>query len=256
MSKIISIVTVCYNCKDDLIRTMENIRGLKNSDIEYIVIDGNSTDGTQVLIEDYKDVIDCFISEKDSGIYDAMNKSLNFIKGDYVVYLNAGDLFTDSFPLVLDILKRNSTLKAVWGGHILDYKYKKTALPSKSVSDVMELFSNKKLFGMPVCHQSLFIRSDLMKKYKYDTSYKICADYKLFLNLLGDSSSHEFKSISDPICLFEMGGMSDINRSLLFSEYESIYEDYFNKKSIYFEISKLREFLYSKLRPLARRFKL
>ena len=105
---------------------------------------------------------------------------------------------------------------------------------------------------MPVCHQSLFIRSDLMKKYKYDTAYKICADYKLFLNLLSDSFSHEFKSISNPICLFEMGGVSDLNRSLLFSEYESIYVSYFKKKSVHFKIIKLREILYSKIRPLFR----
>src|SRR6266498_2998001 len=87
----ISIITVVLNMKDGLERTVRSVAGQTYSDIEFVVIDGGSTDGTLDLIKKYEDKISYWSNEKDEGIYDAMNKGLRKAKGDYVWFLNAGD---------------------------------------------------------------------------------------------------------------------------------------------------------------------
>jgi glycosyltransferase involved in cell wall biosynthesis len=89
----ISIITVCYNSAKTIERTFQSVRKQTYSNIEYIVIDGNSIDNTLKIIENYKDIITKVISEPDKGLYDAMNKGIKLAKGDIIGILNSDDVF-------------------------------------------------------------------------------------------------------------------------------------------------------------------
>lgn len=91
----ISVVTVTYNCVDVLENTLESVINQKYSNVEYIVIDGKSNDGTLHLINKHKDHISILVSEPDKGIFDAMNKAINLATGDWILFMNAGDTFAD-----------------------------------------------------------------------------------------------------------------------------------------------------------------
>ena len=90
---LISVITVCYNSYEMLQRTIKSVRMQTYSEIEYIVIDGASRDSTLRLIKENEDIINLWISEPDNGLYYAMNKGLDLANGDYVIYINAGDMF-------------------------------------------------------------------------------------------------------------------------------------------------------------------
>lgn len=92
----ISVITICYNNKDGLQRTIESVLAQDFNDIEYIIIDGGSTDGSQELIRQYEEHINLFVSEPDNGIYDALNKGIRKASKEWIICMNAGDIFTDS----------------------------------------------------------------------------------------------------------------------------------------------------------------
>ena len=96
MEKSISIITVCYNAAHLLAKTVESVIEQTYKNIEYIVVDGNSTDNTNDIIAQYRNKISTYLSEPDSGIFDAMNKGISMAKGDLIIFLNAGDYFGDS----------------------------------------------------------------------------------------------------------------------------------------------------------------
>lgn len=96
INECISVVTVCYNCKDDLERTIQSVLSQTYDNIEYVVVDGNSQDGTKDVLKKYKDSIDICVSEPDSGIYDAMNKGIKRSHGQWLLFMNAGDIFSNS----------------------------------------------------------------------------------------------------------------------------------------------------------------
>ena len=92
----ISIITICFNAADDLKKTIKSVRGQVFNDYEYIVVDGGSKDATSEIIKSNADVITKWVSEPDKGIYDAMNKGIKMATGDWVIMMNAGDVFADS----------------------------------------------------------------------------------------------------------------------------------------------------------------
>jgi len=95
----ISVITVCFNSLEILKKTMQSVETQTYTNIEYIVIDGNSTDGTPEYLKNYNGKLTKYVSESDKGIYDAMNKGVNMSEGDYVIFLNAGDLFAENLTL-------------------------------------------------------------------------------------------------------------------------------------------------------------
>ena len=183
----ITIVTVCFNSEDTIEETMQSVMGQTYSDKEYLIIDGCSTDQTMGIIRKYSD---CdylrVVSERDNGLYDAMNKSLRLAKGDYVIFLNSGDVFCDE--KVLEDMAPYLTADIVFGN----------VVRRKHTGDVVEKYPGKyKLFwlllqGKMVSHQVLFTRTDIMRKYGFDESYKITADFNFLVRAVHDKCSRRY----------------------------------------------------------------
>ena len=210
---LVTIVTVVYNDVNHIEKTILSVINQTYSNIEYIVIDGGSTDGTVDIIRKYKENISYWVSESDKGIYDAMNKGIRRAKGNWCCFLNSGDLFVG-----LD------TIKTIFEKHC----YKCDVL----YSDTIHVFKAGKFIckaepidilntRMPFCHQSCFVRTEILKDNEFDCSYKIAADYNLFYHLYNQKVSFLYLDI--PISIFDnIEGVSSNNPILLFKEYSRI----------------------------------
>ena len=153
---IISIIIVSLNTKAEFLKTLNSIKNQKFNNYEVIVIDGDSTDGTVKEIENNKKFITKYIIGKDKGIYDAMNKGINLASGDWIMFLNSGDIFFNNF--VLQKLNFNSlkNKEVVFGDTVVDNKDIKYLVNSK-------MFDTKTIL-MPFCHQSCLVKRDILKK--------------------------------------------------------------------------------------------
>jgi len=199
-----SIITVVYNDVENIERTIESVISQKNIDTEYIVIDGGSSDGTMDVVNRYKNGIDYIISEKDNGIYNAMNKGIKKATGDYVAFLNSGDWYEkDALSIVKYYFGRkdaeivsglaNRVVEGISYGPVFDIK-----------SDELWRFHINNL----ICHQSMFIKRSLFETIGlYNEKYKIMADYDW--NLRAYISNVKFKLLSVSIVNFDVTGVSE-----------------------------------------------
>lgn len=170
----ISVITVSYNAVATIEDTILSVINQTYPNIEYIIIDGGSTDGTVDIIEKYADRISYWVSEPDKGIYDAMNKGIKIAAGEWINFMNSGDLFYHN-NVLLDLLTRISDACAnvIYGDTVVRYSWGNVKKPALDLSIISH--------EMPFCHQSCLINSSLMKEHLYDLRYKICADYYFFL---------------------------------------------------------------------------
>ena len=183
----ISVVTVVYNSEALIENTVKSIINQSYSHIEYIVVDGGSTDGTIDILNRYKKNISTLISEPDHGIYDAMNKGIRLATGDFLVFINSGDKFS-SHDILEKIFssKESSTADVIYGDtDITDSKgnviHSRRHRPPESL--------NWKSFkrGMLVCHQSFIARRSLIES--YDLKYRYAADFDWCIRILKKSKS-------------------------------------------------------------------
>ena len=205
--KLFSVVTICRNEENNIEKTLKSILNQNSMNYEYVIIDGDSTDGTKKIIENYleqfnkKDIKVTFISEKDSGIYDAMNKSLNYISGRWTIFINGGDEFIDDEILVKVENVIFDEIDVLYGDVVLfdngHYKY----LPAGEINEIT--------YKNPICHQSVFTRTEILKEYRFDTNYRIVSDYDLFLRLYLNKKN--FKKENFPISIFDFTGFSLVN---------------------------------------------
>ena len=170
-----SIITVVLNAKDDLIETIRSLKEQNHKDFEYIIIDGGSTDGTIEVINKNLDIIDKWISEKDSGIYDAMNKGIDLCAGNYIGMLNAGDKY---MPNALSII--HSYLNS----HNIDFIF--GSVMKKILRHGLRKYRIYWNFDFASSHSSgFFIKDEAQKKLgKYNLKYKISSDYDLFYRMI------------------------------------------------------------------------
>ena len=187
----ISVVTVCYNAVNDIEKTILSVINQTYPNIEYLIIDGGSKDGTMDIVNKYKDKIDVIVSEPDKGIYDAMNKGIGRATGEWINFMNAGDYFyTDS---VLDSIKFASisdNVNVIYG----DIFLKKSNVVKKAEN--LRVISHM----MPFCHQASFARLSLVH---FDVSLKIAADYELFYDMYYKEGKDSFEYVSEVISVFE-----------------------------------------------------
>lgn len=211
---LISIVTVVFNDVNNIERTLLSVKNQSYKNIEYIVIDGGSSDGTIDIIKEHKNCIAYFKSEKDCGIYDAMNKSLPFLNGLYVYFLNSGDVIYDDKTLERIIHSSDCTDDIIYCDTILILKEEKYYLPYRklTVSD-----------PMPFCHQSVLVNVNLLKSHKFDSRLRISADKKFFKHCL--TLNIKYKSLDFPLGCIDGDGFSNKNRLLQLKENQSIFNE-------------------------------
>ena len=211
-NKKISIVTVVYNSFINIEDTILSVINQNYKNIEYIIIDGDSTDGTKEIIRKHNENISYWISEPDNGIYDAMNKGIKVSNGDWILFLNAGDLFYNYNVLSKVNLEMNNC----------DVIYGKTAIKQKNGDLLIRNYYPLKMDWkvIPYCHQSVFIKSIFLKEILFETKYNIAADYNQYFKL--KTKKLKFKPINEIISIYDMNGLSSLNNKKLLSEYKKI----------------------------------
>ena len=231
----ISIVTINYNNAEGLRRTLESVASQTYRDIEHIVIDGGSDDGSVEIIKEYVnqcmtyDVL--WVSEKDKGIYDAMNKGVKRATGDYVWILNSGDSVAapDVVEKMMAILN-GGTIDLLLGNIVRVYANRKeyAPLPVKRMKDEIPRSMDVSMLTFytgTVPQDAAFVRRELFAQYGYfDDTMKICADWKLYLIMIALGGVQPMHVNIDAV-LFDMTGISNANDELRIAERRTYLEE-------------------------------
>ena len=192
-----SVITVCYNASATIRETIASVLGQTYRDVEYIVVDGKSSDGTVEILQGIADERMKFVSEKDTGIFNAMNKGLKMASGDYLIFLGADDVFYDK-----DVLTRVAA--KVTDGH--DVLYGDVML-KKRQRLYNGAFSRWTWGHRNISHQCIFYPKSVYARYQYDEKYRSVADWDYNLRLL--TIGIPFTYIGETICIFnDADGMS------------------------------------------------
>ena len=204
---IISVITVNLNNKAGLTKTIDSVARQSYDHIEYIVIDGASTDGSVDILRENEKKMACWISEPDKGVYQAMNKGIDRATGDYLFFLNSGDYFADD-TVIEKFVSLRPDADVVYGdiyleknGNLRPHRY-----PEKITMNF--------LYVRSLCHQATFFKSYLFQQYgKYDEGFRIVSDWQFCLNLYLNTPA-VFKKIDLTISVFNNDGISGPNTDI------------------------------------------
>lgn len=197
---LISIVTVTYNCQSLIEETLINIISQTYANIELIIIDGASTDDTMNIINRYADHINTCISEKDMGIYDAMNKGVSKASGEWIIFINAGDMFYKNSTLSDIFSDKNQTADIIYGRTEVVHPYFSIIKSTEKL--------DKRWLKMKFCHQSVLVKLDLVKNFKFNIENKISADLEFFYRCYINKKS--FFATDSIISKVVSGGFSEL----------------------------------------------
>ena len=233
----VTVVTVTFNAEQYLEQTIKSVIAQDYPNIEYVIIDGASHDGTIDIIKKYEKYISYWISEPDKGIYDAMNKGIDVATGAWINFMNAGDSFAskDAISCLVNNLEENTDL-------ITGDRYSVYENSSKKVLNKASGIKGIKEYGMPSGHQSMLIKSSLMKEYKYSLAYKYASDHDLMLRFYRDNRN--FKMINRPISNYLRGGYSDENNIEAYIEILFLMIKYKPYENSLNELDFFKEFFY------------
>lgn len=217
----LSVVTVVYNNAQDIERTMLSVLTQTYPHIEYIIIDGKSTDGTLKIIHRYKDQVAKIISEKDDGIYDAMNKGLAAVSGDYVVFMNSGDEFYDQ-DTVQKVFESEAGADIYYGetemidgeGNSLGQR-RHTAPAAFTWKDFK--------YGMSISHQAIYVRRSIAEPYDY--RYKLSADIDWIIRAA--KKANKIVNVNQYVAKYLVGGMSKAKHRQSLTERFDIMKRYY-----------------------------
>ena len=188
----VTVVTAVLNDAGHIEQTILSVISQTDIEIEYIIVDGGSKDGTLELIGKYKDKISLLISEPDRGVYDAMNKGIKYSTGDFVYFINSGDILLNPSILSkikLEELKEKNAI--IYGNVVVAYGN------IEALEKPRPFFNSKMKFkGIGICHQSMFFPGELIRNEKYDLSYKIAADYDLVYRLWRKGTEFLYRDIT------------------------------------------------------------
>ena len=165
-----TIITVTYNAGDQLEKTIQSVINQRYPNTEYIIVDGGSSDNTIEIIKKYENQINCWISEDDSGIYEAMNKGVELAKGDWVNFMNAGDKFTENETIAWISQQINPDSDVVFGDRYYIRNGKKTLQKARPIEEIF--------VRMPFGHQASFFKRELIKNNHFNDTYRYTADYE------------------------------------------------------------------------------
>lgn len=218
----VSVVTVSYNAAATIERTIQSVLEQSFLEYEYIIIDGLSEDGTYDIVQKYND---CFaqkgvrylhISEKDHGIYDAMNKALEYCENEWIIYMNANDSFYDrktlleifSVDYAMDISCIYGNICCIKNGK----KYYKESYPIESLA-----------YRGAFSHQASFVRNNVIKKYRFNTDYQISGDFDLFVRMY--AAGEKFLKINTCVANYDLEGISQNNPEVACKECYTIWNN-------------------------------
>jgi glycosyltransferase involved in cell wall biosynthesis len=218
---LLSVITVVFNNVKHVQRTINSVTTQSYSDIEYIVIDGVSTDGTLEIINRFKTEIDVLISEPDNGIYDAMNKGLKLAKGDYVVFMNSGDEFYEE-TTVEQVFKTSAFADIYYGEtEMLDENLVNQGLRRHRIPDQLNIKSFR--YGMSVSHQAIFIKKSITKN--YNPKYLLSADIDWILDAI--VKAEKIVNTQIIVAKYLIGGMSKKRHLKSLKERYQIFKSYY-----------------------------
>jgi len=240
----VSIITVSYNSVETISDTINSVLSQTYQNIEYIIIDGSSADGTIELVQSFGKRISKFLTQQDNGIYDAINKGIKIATGDIIGILNSDDFFYDDF-VIEKIVKsfQENEIDAVIG----DVQFVDPKKSSKIVRYYSSLhFSPRKFrYGFMPAHPSFYVKRELFENLGfYKTDYKIAADYELLIRFL-HVNRIKYKYLEMPFVSMRTGGVSNksirsnftLNKEIaracrengIHTNYIYIYSKYFTK---------------------------
>ena len=206
---LISIITINYNNLTGLKKTVESVLSQSYKSVEYIIIDGGSTDGSKEFIESNVDKIDYYVSEPDKGVYHAMNKGLAFANGNYCIFMNSGDIFYDNDVIhnFINLCKGEDLIYglAIWSHTNMYWNPPRGIRLRDTINKVL------------IPHQATFYKLSKIKQIGgYNENYKIVSDWIMFVDFIIQGFS--YNKIDLVVCLSEPAGLSLTNISIIKSE--------------------------------------
>jgi glycosyltransferase involved in cell wall biosynthesis len=228
----ITVVTVVLNDAAGLEKTILSVLSQDYDDLEVIIIDGGSTDGSGDIIRNYAGRIDQWISEPDAGPYDGMNKGIARATGEWICFMNAGDVFYDSHTMAKVFLNNVRDYALIYGDAIADYAKFKVYRKCREIKYLWK--------GMIFFHQSMFVRTSLIKNKGYDLHYRIGADYDMIARM--SHEGHGFLYLPFAVAVCDAHGLSNRLMHLSAAEHEKIimkYEELKLSQRLYYGYLKL-----------------
>jgi glycosyltransferase involved in cell wall biosynthesis len=217
-SSLITVITVVYNGEQFLEQTIQSVINQNYDNVEYIIIDGGSTDNTLDIIRQYEHAIDYWVSEKDFGIYDAMNKGINLATGRWINFMNSGDYFYNKDILKSIFIKQSiQDYQIIYGNQ--EVRYTSGLKKMVQAGHVENLWKCSQF-----CHQAAFVNSQYHKAHLFNLNTKIVADFEFFY--LAWANGVKFKPIAETVCSFDVGGVSNGGSMKVFWEIAKIQVQY------------------------------
>ena len=207
----ISIITVSYNAIKTIEQTILSVINQSYLNLEYIIIDGKSIDGTIDIIKKYENKLSFWVSEPDNGIYDAMNKGIDVSTGDYIYFLGADDCLVnkDIINLIVNYIHDDFDFDVLSG--LVWSVYPESKMQQVFSNNIKNTkLDDLKQGNIMAPHQGMFVKSSVMKNLKFDSKYKIAADYKFILTLWNDPK-YKIKKIEDIVAFYSAEGISNTN---------------------------------------------
>lgn len=231
---LLSVITVAFRNYEGVVKTWRSLRNLAGDpslNFEWIVVDGGSNDGTAEFLEKLNGEYNLrYISEKDRGIYDAMNKGIDMAQGRYAIFLNSGDIFHDDVARFVRQLVRVQDNAMYMGDALLDFgngnKVRRTAKPGWYI-----------YHSLPASHQAIFFPLSGLKTYPYDLQYRVSSDYALAARLY--KAGYPFKRLPGLVSEFSMGGVSTSNNLELCQDARKVQREILRVPSVWAELSYL-----------------
>ena len=216
---LVSVICVTFNAAQTFPALISSIAAHKTGQVEFVVIDGQSTDATVDILKANEAVIDFWMSEPDQGIYDAMNKAVIHSRGEWLIFIGADDVLADGFNDMIALLKQPDT---IYYGNVIFYG-----------KEFKKIYDDYYLTKLNICHQAIFYPRSVFDKYNYNLKYKVYADYYLNLQCWKDP---QFKFVHEDhlVASFPEGGFSSYTKDLVFeAERDAIFKKYLKRGSYY-----------------------
>lgn len=220
----ISIITVVLNNKKTIEKAIKSVISQSYKNIEYIVVDGKSTDGTLDIIHKYQKYISKFISEKDNGIYDAMNKGAKMATGDLVFFLNSDDIFFDNYVIekIVEVFSRNNQYDYFYGG-VVSRGIFNSGQDNIFLQEITDFLIK---MGQNIPHQSLFVKRELFDEIgMFNTKLSVNADYDFDCRLVKEGKKGFF--VKFLISYYDQNGFSSRGGWNLYKEKLSVINNHF-----------------------------